>query len=229
MPVYILENDPFFPPVEKSTKEGIVAIGGDLSTERLINAYQNGIFPWYSEEGPILWWSPDPRLVLFPGEVHISRSMHRLLNQNPFEVSIDRNFLAVIENCRQLREDGEGTWINNDMIDAYHKLHSSGYAHSIEVWKHGVLVGGMYGVSLGRCFFAESMFYTVSNASKFGFIKFALKLQKLKFTMIDCQISTEHLKSLGAREISRSKFLSLLKEALMEDTIKGSWSFIEEK
>jgi leucyl/phenylalanyl-tRNA--protein transferase len=229
MSVYILGNDPSFPPVEKSTKEGIVAIGGDLSSERLLNAYQNGIFPWYSEEGPILWWSPDPRLILFPDEVHISRSMRRLLNQNVFRISFDRNFLEVIKNCRQQRVDQEGTWINEDMIMAYHKLHRMGYAHSIEVWKNEILVGGMYGVSLGACFFAESMFYTVSNASKFGFIKFAQILNHLKFNLLDCQVTSPHLQSLGAREISRDRFLSLLKASLMKDTITGNWSFMETK
>jgi leucyl/phenylalanyl-tRNA--protein transferase len=153
--------------------------------------------------------------------------MRRLLNQNRFKISIDRNFLDVIKSCRLQREDQEGTWINNDMVEAYHRLHLMGYAHSVEVWKNRVLVGGMYGVSLGACFFAESMFYTVSNASKFGFIRFTQILQKLKFTMLDCQVSTKHLKSLGAREIPRDEFLSLLKASLKKDTVKGSWSYME--
>jgi leucyl/phenylalanyl-tRNA--protein transferase len=223
MPVFLLDEQPVFPPAELADKDGIIAVGGDLSPERLLNAYSRGIFPWFSREEPILWWSPDPRLVLFPGEIHKSKSMEKLLKQNPFKLTCDREFAQVIKQCSLPREKQKETWITREIIDAYIELHLAGFAHSVEVWRHEDLVGGFYGISLGRCFFGESMFFKMKNASKFAFIKFASKLFEQGFSLIDCQVPTAHLKSLGAREIPRAKFLIKLKESLRSDTLRGKW------
>lgn len=228
MPIVILGKNHDFQPVDEDSPRDIVAIGGDLSPQRLLNAYEKGIFPWYSEGGPILWWSPDPRLVLFPRELHISKSMRRLMNQSTFEVSFDRNFSRVITQCRLPREGKSGTWITDEMSRAYQRLHGLGYAHSVEVWQGNTLAGGLYGVSLGKCFFAESMFYRRSNASKFAFISLANKLRQLGFIMMDCQVTTGHVMTLGAREIPRKKFLALLEKSLEQRSLTGSWSFLED-
>ena len=225
MPIYLLGKDPVFPPAEMATKEGIIAVGGDLSVKRLINAYSQGIFPWYSEGDPIIWWSPDPRLVLFPEELHVSKSIKKILRKDLFRITYDTDFKEIIKKCQRLRENQDETWITDDMRDAYIKLHEAGYAHSVEVWKGDELAGGLYGVSLGKCFFGESMFFDVSNASKFGLIKFVQKLQELEFLVIDCQVKTKHLESLGAREIPRAEFLSILKKGLEYKTISGKWAF----
>jgi len=223
MPVFLLGEDPVFPPAELADKNGIIAVGGDLSPGRLLNAYSHGIFPWFSEGDPIIWWSPDPRLVLFPGELHISQSMQKLFNKNPFTLTCDREFEQVIEQCRLPREKQKQTWITREMVDAYIRLHCLGFAHSVEVWRDKELAGGFYGISLGRCFFGESMFFKVNNASKFAFIKFASKLFAEGFSFIDCQVPTSHLKSLGASEIPRARFLSILKDSLQHETLKGKW------
>lgn len=220
----ILKSNLWFPNVEESSEEGILAIGGDLSVERLILAYSKGIFPWYSDESPILWWSPDPRFVLLPSQLKISKSMRPLFNQNKFRVTFDQNFEEVIKNCQNIkREDQPGTWITADMIKAYIKLHKKGYAHSVEVWLGKELVGGLYGVSLGKVFFGESMFAKVSNASKFGFITLVEHLKQKGFLLIDCQQETKHLESLGAVAIKRKDFIEFLNNNDIEETYLGSW------
>lgn len=225
MPVFQLTDQLVFPPPHLSNPDGILAIGGDLSTERLVLAYRMGIFPWYSLDEPILWWSPDPRFILFPERLKISKSMKQVLRKGIFEISVDKNFREVIEACSKIPRKGQyGTWITRDMINAYIALHREGFAHSVEVWQEGALVGGLYGVSLGSCFFGESMFAKVSNASKAGFITFVQALQNLGFSLIDCQVYTEHLASLGAEEINREDFLELLEEGMQADTLLGSWT-----
>ena len=202
-----------------------MAVGGDLNIERLLLAYKLGIFPWYSEDEPILWWSPDPRLVLFPGDIHISRSLKRVLKRRPFHTTLDNAFERVIAGCAEPREGKQnGTWIVPEMMDAYITLHEAGFAHSIEVWQETKLVGGLYGVSLGGCFFGESMFTRVSNASKVALVMLAKHLAKRGFDLIDCQVKTEHLSQFGAKEIPRQQFLKLLAKSLEKPTQKGGWS-----
>lgn len=221
----MLKTDIWFPDVEESTEEGIVAVGGDLSVERLILAYSRGIFPWYSSDrSPILWWSPDPRFVLFPENLIVSKSMRPYFNQNKFKVTWDQNFEDVIKNCQKIdREDQPGTWITSKMLAAYIQLHKKGYAHSVEVWLENELVGGLYGISLGKVFFGESMFAKVSNASKFGFISLVNQLKKKGFLLIDCQQETKHLESLGANAIKRKDFIDILNDNNIEETYIGSW------
>jgi leucyl/phenylalanyl-tRNA--protein transferase len=221
----MLKTDIWFPDVEESTEEGIVAVGGDLSVERLILAYSRGIFPWYSSDrSPILWWSPDPRFVLFPKNLVVSKSMRPYFNQNKFKVTWDQNFEDVIKNCQKIdREDQPGTWITSKMLAAYIQLHKKGYAHSVEVWLENELVGGLYGISLGKVFFGESMFAKVSNASKFGFISLVNQLKKKGFLLIDCQQETKHLESLGANAIKRKDFIDILNDNNIEETYIGSW------
>jgi leucyl/phenylalanyl-tRNA--protein transferase len=221
----MLKTDLWFPDVEESTEEGIVAMGGDLSAERLILAYSKGIFPWYSsDKSPILWWSPDPRFVLFPENLIVSKSMRPYFNQNKFKVTWDQNFEDVIKNCQKIdREDQLGTWITNKMLAAYIQLHKKGYAHSVEVWMGNELVGGLYGISLGKVFFGESMFAKVSNASKFGFISLVNQLKQKGFLLIDCQQETKHLESLGANAIKRKDFIDILNHNNIEETYIGSW------
>ena len=223
MPIFRLIDEPIFPSPELASPEGILAVGGDLSPERLLMAYRMGIFPWYSEGEPILWWSPDPRFVLFPHELKVSRSMRQVLKKDLFRITMDRNFRDVMAGCRAPRRDQEGTWIDTDMSAAYGDLHDRGYAHSVEVWANDQLVGGLYGISLGRCFFGESMFTRVSNASKAALIALTQKLHALGFVMIDCQVFTEHLQSLGARMIPRTNFLMMLEDAMTAETLKGDW------
>lgn len=224
MPIFMLTDELIFPPPELSEEDGLLAVGGDLSESRLLLAYSMGIFPWYSEGSPILWWSPDPRLVLLPDELKISRSLRQTIKKGDFKVTMDRAFNSVIRNCADvhLHED-RGTWITDDMIKAYTKLYRSGYAHSVETWYEGKLVGGLYGVSLGSAFFGESMFTKKSNASKVAFAAHVRQLKQWGFTLIDCQVTTGHLTSLGAREISRSEFLKMLGTAVKAPTKKGRW------
>ncbi|WP_299127892.1 leucyl/phenylalanyl-tRNA--protein transferase [uncultured Winogradskyella sp.] len=198
-----------FPEVSLATADGLLAIGGDLSVERLLHAYANGIFPWFEDEEPILWWSPDPRFVLFPKDLKVSKSTKQVLNSQKFKVTTNKNFRAVIEQCAKIKRDGQlGTWITNDMVESYVKLHEYGYAISVEVWQDKELVGGLYGIDLGKKLFCgESMFSKVSNASKVGFITF---IQNSDYKLIDCQLHTNYLESLGATYISRKAFLKYL-------------------
>ena len=226
MPIFMLSEDNIaFPNPLQASEEGILAIGGDLSPARLLMAYNNGIFPWFNEEDPILWWSPDPRFVLFPEELKVSKSMRPYFNQKKFDWTLDTEFRTVILNCQQsIRRGQYGTWITEDMLEAYCHLHELGYAHSVEVWKEGDLVGGLYGIALGKCFFGESMFTHEKNASKFGFISLVRLLTQKGFNLIDCQQETRHLSSLGAKSISREQFLSLLHDNRKEKTYVGNWS-----
>lgn len=210
MPIYQLTDDLIFPPVE-GAEDGIVAIGGDLLPERLMIAYQSGIFPWFSESEPIIWWSPDPRFVLFPDRLHISKSMKRVLNSDELTVTFNQNFEGVIAQCKKVpREGQQGTWITDEMQLAYIRLHELGHAKSVEVWKGKDLVGGMYGVDLGNVFCGESMFSLVSNASKLALIRFIQKFQADGGQLFDCQVYSEHLVSLGAGNIDRKEFLNYL-------------------
>lgn len=209
--MFILSQKIEFPPVETTDEEGLLAIGGDLSTERLLLAYKSGIFPWYNEDEPICWWCPDPRFVLFPKELKVSKSMQTVLNNGTFRFTINKAFDKVIANCKSITRKGQdGTWIQPEVIAAYTKLHQLGFAISAEAWKDGELVGGLYGVLLGKVFFGESMFSKQSNASKFAFINFVRHLQKQGIVLIDCQIYTSHLESLGARMIDRKLFSEIL-------------------
>jgi len=210
MPIYRLTEELVFPPVE-GAEDGIVAVGGDLSSDRLMMAYRLGIFPWYSEDQPIIWWSPDPRFVLFVDKVHVSRSMGRVLNSGAFKVTYNQNFEGVISNCKSVSRAGQdGTWITDEMEEAYIHLHAIGEAQSVEVWQNDELVGGMYGITLGRVFSGESMFSKVSNASKVALVSFLEKFRKEGGHLLDCQVYTDHLASLGAEEISREEFLNYL-------------------
>ncbi len=211
-----LSDELWFPPVEEAEEIGLLAIGGDLLPQRLLLAYSLGIFPWYNPGEPILWWSPDPRCVLFPAQVHISRSLRKILQRGDFQVTFDRDFTAVIEACRQMRTE-QGTWITPEMERAYVDLHRLGFAHSVECWQQGQLVGGLYGISLGRCFFGESMFSRVANASKVALVTLCRQLQQQGFRLIDCQQTSEHMLTLGATEISRATFCHLLAEGLLDD------------
>ena len=215
MPCYRLDSELWFPPVELADECGLLAVGGDLSAERLLLAYSMGIFPWFNAGEPILWWSPDPRSVLYPGEIHVSRSLKRSLNKNHYRISFNENFAGVIYWCRGLRAglDGSGTWITPEMRSAYLRLHELGFAHSVECWEDDQLVGGLYGVCIGRCFFGESMFRRRDNASKIVLVHLMRRLQQQNFVLLDCQQTTAHLLSMGAREISRTAFLDHLKEA----------------
>ena len=226
MPVYRLSQDLVFPSPHLASQEGLLAVGGDLSLKRLLLAYSMGIFPWYSEGDPILWWSPEPRLVLYPDELQVSRSLKRVINRGAFEVTMDSAFEKVITECATVRrENQEGTWILDEMVSAYCRLHASGFAHSVEAWMDNRLVGGLYGVSLGKCFFGESMFTRVTNASKVAFVALVKYLKEIGFALIDCQIATAHLKRFGACEIPRARFLDELDKALDAPTLQGKWSF----
>ena len=212
MPLHVLNNALWFPPVEDATEDGLLAIGGDLSAERLILAYKKGIFPWYDGDIP-LWWCPDPRFVMFPNELKISKSMRPLLNKGAFKFTTNKAFSEVIKACKETeRKDQDGTWINEEVEAAYTDLHYSGFAHSAEVWQDNELVGGLYGIRIGNLFFGESMFSYVSNSSKYAYIKYVDLLKKEGVQLIDCQVYTEHLESLGARMIDRQEFLQYLKE-----------------
>ena len=217
-------GDPF-PEVERALAEpnGLLAAGADLSLPRLLDAYRNGIFPWFSHDQPILWWSPDPRMVLFPAALKVSRSLARTLRNARFEVRADTAFDAVIEGCRQPRRGESGTWITEEMAEAYGTMHRAGLAHSVETWLDGKLVGGLYGVALGRAFFGESMFARVSDASKVALVALARQLQHWGFGVIDCQMNTAHLASLGAREIPRAEFTRRLRELVHYAPVPVPW------
>lgn len=214
MPLHILNKSLWFPPVDEALEDGLLAMGGDLSVERLLLAYQHGIFPWFDGQVP-LWWCPNPRFVLFPQELRISKSMKQLLQRKAFAFTINEAFKEVIYSCKFAeRKDQDGTWITNDVAEAYIELHKQGFAHSAEVWQDGELVGGLYGLRLGRVFFGESMFSNVSNASKYAFISYMKALMQQDVALIDCQVYTKHLESLGATMIERTYFLRLLKQLL---------------
>ena len=217
-------SDPF-PPVDAALTEpnGLLAAGGDLRLERLLDAYRRGIFPWSSEDEPMLWWSPDPRMVLFLEELHLSRSLLRRIRSRQFEVTADTAFADVVAGCAEPRRDGEGTWITDEVFEAYHALHVHGHAHSIETWAGGGLAGGLYGVSIGRMFYGESMFARTADASKVAMAFLVRQLARWGFEMIDCQMSTPHLASLGAREIPRRQFLARLHALTAADPVPAPW------
>lgn len=209
--MFIVSDELCFPPVELAGEDGLLAIGGDLSLNRLLLAYKNGIFPWYNEDEPICWWSPNPRFVLYPSQIKISSSMKTVLHNGRFRFTINKSFADVIQNCKTVARKGQdGTWISAAMQKAYINMHNNGYAHSAETWLDGKLVGGLYGIRLGNIFFGESMFSHESNASKFAFIKYVQQLQQENVTLIDCQLYTKHLESLGAVMIDRKIFCKTL-------------------
>lgn len=209
--MYFLLKELFFPDVSEADRQGILAVGGDLSPERLMLAYRSGIFPWFDSDEPILWWSPPQRMVLFPEELIVSKSMRSILKKELFTVTFNKDFQSVISNCSQISRDGQkGTWITDGMIQAYVKLHELGYAKSVEVWQNEELVGGLYGIDLGHIFCGESMFSKVSNASKVAFITLVENLKIRKYKFVDCQVYNDHLESLGAREIPRAEFMDIL-------------------
>ena len=209
--ISFLDENLEFPPLEYASAEGLLAVGGDLSPERLILAYSRGIFPWFNEDSLILWWSPDPRMVIYPGKVKISRSMQRIINSGKFRLTKNQEFRQVIKHCASISRKGqEGTWITASMEEAYIRLHELGKAISYEVWEGDSLVGGLYGVDLGHVFCGESMFSLVSNASKFALIKMAEELREKNYKLIDCQLNTDHLISMGAQEISREQYMEIL-------------------
>jgi leucyl/phenylalanyl-tRNA--protein transferase len=224
-----LEADDPFPPVAKALKRpnGLLAAGGDLGVERLLDAYRHGIFPWYGEGEPVLWWSPDPRMVLVPGELRISRSLAKTLRNRAYEVRLDSAFRAVMQACAQPREGQAGTWITAEMIEAYCRLHAAGWAHSVETWIDGELAGGLYGVAIGRMFYGESMFTRVRDASKIALVHLVQHLEHQQFQLIDCQMATTHLASLGAREIPRARFARLVTELVHYAVPSGPWRAAE--
>ncbi|MGZ5570165.1 MAG: leucyl/phenylalanyl-tRNA--protein transferase [Usitatibacter sp.] len=221
-----LRGDDPFPPVSKALKSpnGLLCAGGDLSPARIVAAYSRGIFPWFSAGDPILWWSPDPRMVLFPGELKVSRSLRKTIARGVYETRVDTAFRAVMEGCAAPREGQGGTWIMPEMIDAYSRLHEAGLAHSVESWRDGELVGGLYGVALGRVFFGESMFSHAPDASKVALVKLVERLRAADFRLIDCQQATAHLASLGAREIPRKAFAQLIQESIQYPPSGECWS-----
>jgi leucyl/phenylalanyl-tRNA--protein transferase len=219
-------RDPF-PPVERALREpnGLLAAGGDLSPERLVDAYKRGIFPWFGEDDPLLWWSPDPRMVLFVGDLHVSRSLRRVIRSRQMTVTFDRAFSQVMEGCAEPRDDEPGTWITHDMLEAYGVLANRGLAHSVETWSDGRLAGGLYGVAIGRMFYGESMFSRQSDASKVALVALTRQLERWGFAMIDCQMSTGHLASLGAREVPRAEFLERMRALVRQPGVPGPWVF----
>ena len=222
--IALLDETISFPPLTDAW-EGLLAVGGDLSEARLIAAYENGIFPWYGENDPILWWAPEKRSILALDELKISKSMRNVLNRNEFEIRVDTAFKEVVQFCADIRKNDEGTWISVEIIEAYHRLHKLGLAHSFESWSNGELVGGLYGISIGKMFFGESMFSAKSNASKAAFIALVRWAKHRNFGPIDCQISNPHLVSLGAKEIEREEYMQLLRTHLSNGpTIKGPWT-----
>ncbi|MFT5914574.1 MAG: leucyl/phenylalanyl-tRNA--protein transferase [Flammeovirgaceae bacterium] len=232
MPIFELSsNDYSFPPVHFANPSGILAIGGDLQPNRILNAYSHGIFPWFNPEEPILWWSPDPRCIIYPSEIKVSKSMKQLFRRNEFRITYDQDFLGVIYGCKEIyRPDQQGTWISEEIIDSYLQLHKQGFIHSVEVWQGEKLVGGLYGGNLGKCFFGESMFSRVSNASKFGFISLAKNLALLNYEIIDCQVHNPHLESMGAEMMGRKEFSEIVKKQSSSELDKRNWNdiFIKE-
>ncbi len=214
-----------FPSPDLADADGLLAVGGDLSVPRLLDAYSSGIFPWFSPDEPILWWSPDPRMVLYPSELKVSKNLQKVINKRKFTTTFDKDFACVIRACSTIeRKDQDGeTWITDSMIDAYEFLHMEGYAHSVETWLDGDLVGGLYGVSLGGVFFGESMFHRVNDASKVALYALVQQLLVWQFDLIDAQQDTVYLRNMGGRTIPRKVFLHLLSQSLKKETKKGSW------
>lgn len=216
MSLHALDNRLWFPPVDTAQEDGLLAIGGDLSVQRLLLAYERGIFPWYEGDVPV-WWCPNPRFVIYPSELKISKSMQQLFKRSAFTFTVNQAFSEVINNCKKINRPGQdGTWITNEVVASYKKMHQFGYAHSAEVWLNNELVGGLYGIRLGKVFFGESMFSLVSNASKYAFISYVGQLKKEGVQLIDCQVYTEHLESLGAKMIPRNEFTQLLHKYIGE-------------
>jgi leucyl/phenylalanyl-tRNA--protein transferase len=227
MPVFLLDDSLAFPHPRFAEPDGLLAVGGDLRPERLILAYENAIFPWYSEGSPILWFSPNPRFILIPDEFRVSRSLKKIIKSDIYQVRFDTCFNRVIEECARIkRKDQHGTWITGDMIRAYIRLHEEGYAHSVETYHEGCLVGGLYGISLCGAFFGESMFYLMSNASKVALYFLVEKLKSWGFDFIDSQVPTEHMKRLGAKAIDRESYWTMLKSSLSKKTKRGRWTGI---
>lgn len=225
MSVFPLRQEPVFPSPALAGEDGLLAVGGDLSPERLLTAYAQGIFPWYSENMPILWWSPDPRLILEPGRLHVPARLERILRRGRFSFSLDTAFERVISSCADVPRPGaSGTWIVPEMIAAYCNLHRLGFAHSMEVWEEGELVGGVYGLALGRAFFGESMFFLRPEASKAGLVTLVRALERSGFSLIDCQQTTAHMTRFGGFEVSRQEFLRRLDEALAGPSLRGPWT-----
>jgi len=220
------EDDRFkFPPVETATPDGVLCTGGNLSPGMLLSAYRQGVFPWFNDEDPIVWWSPDPRFVLMPSELHVSDTMRKIIKKQRFQLRLDTAFSEVIRACSATPRPGQrGTWITGDMVEAYECLHELGYAHSVEAWIDGNLAGGLYGISLGSAFFGESMFSRVDDASKAAFIPFVWKLAEAGFTLVDSQVRTDHVESMGGRNISRDDYLVRLGSALASPTLRGNWA-----
>ena len=229
VPVYRLGREPIFPDPARAEPNGLLAVGGDLSPERLVAAYSAGVFPWYSDESPILWWSPDPRLVLDAGRLHLPRSLRKVVRQGRYRITCDEAFDRVVGRCAaQVRPGQEGTWITPEMQEAYRRLHQLGLAHSFEAWEAGALAGGLYGVSLGAAFFGESMFADRPDASKVALVRTVAWLADHGIDLIDCQVRTEHLVRFGAEEIRRAEFLRRLSRALTRPTQSGRWSLDKE-
>ena len=214
MPIYQLTDEIMFPNPEFAEEDGLLAVGGDLRWERLLLAYCNGIFPWYNDEDPILWWCPKPRFIIKPNEVKISKSMKRVFNKGEFKITFDNDFQGVISKCKELRENKEGTWITDDMKEAYINLFNKGFASSVEVYKNEKLVGGLYGVKIGRCFFGESKFSTETNASKLALISMCKKLEREGYLFLDCQMHTNHLESMGGKFVSWEEFKEMLQQGI---------------
>lgn len=216
-----------FPPLDHALKQpnGLLAAGGDLSAARLLAAYRLGIFPWYSRGEPILWWSPDPRMVLYPRELKISRSLGKTLRRGNYEIRVDSKFREVIRACASPRAGQDGTWITDEMVEAYVALHRLGHAHSVETWRDGELVGGLYGIAIGSAFFGESMFARATDASKIALVHLVRQLERWQFGIIDCQMRTSHLASLGAREIARGVFSRALEQLVNYPKVPGNWTF----
>lgn len=225
MPHWIPKDSLAFPPLERALRQpnGLLALGGDLCAQRLVAAYRHGCFPWYAEGQPLMWWSPDPRTVLFPQELHVSRSLQKTLNRGHFQITYDQAFEEVISACAAPRSYDNGTWITTDMQAAYTQLHQQGHAHSVEVWHEQQLVGGLYGIAMGRLFFGESMFARMNDASKAGFVTLVRDLQAAGFVLVDCQMPTDHLARFGARDISRSAFKGYL-DTYLDQASSMQWT-----
>ncbi len=226
MPIFQLPKEPLFPHPSEAFDDGLLAVGGDLSPRRLVAAYASGIFPWYGDGDPILWWTPNPRLVMFPEKFKISKSLKQTLKKRPFDIRVDFAFEEVIKGCKKIpRKEQDGTWITDEMATAYIKMHKLGLAHSIETWEGNKLVGGLYGLSLGNIFFGESMFHKRKDASKIAFYYLSQLAINWGFSIIDCQVSNPHLISLGAEEILRDNFLDILSNSINKKTRQGKWEF----